>query len=200
MDSNSDDSAEARENPDETVWPPPPTGPRFVAVRLPAQSFFFLPIPEVMNGFRVPKWAKSAGNCLLLTFVISWVNLDSPIFVDFLLGGLLILDSLLILSFLAGAGMVLYARMTSAVTRQGYSPTKADDKYFTPNVWLVIVPHLIFFAWASFFLFSSYRHLVTRIALVFWVCLVVAGLGVAVVNGVKYWLLRRQERGRQPGV
>ena len=199
MNLNSNDSAATRKNPDDTVWPPPPTGPRAVAVRLPGQSFFFLPLPKVMNRFRVPKWAKSSGNCLLLALATSRINLDSPIFVDFLLGGLLILDSLLVLSFLSGAGMVLYACVTSAVTRQGYSPTKADDKYFTPNVWLVIFPHLIFFAWASFSLFSSYRHLVNRIALAFWLALIAASLGVAIVSGVNDWLVSRLEGGRHPG-
>ena len=190
---DSDDSAAASETSDDTVWPPPPLGPRVVAVRLPAQSLFFLAIPEVLNGFRVPKWAKSAGNCLGLAFVASWINQDSPIFVNFFLGGLLILDVLLILSFLGGAGRVLYARVTSAVKGQEHLPTKADDKYFTPNVWLVIIPHLIFFSWGLFYLFSSYRHLVTRIALLFWVCLLIAGVCVAVVNGVKHWLLSRLE-------
>lgn len=196
MNSNSDGNAEARENPDDTVWPPPPTGPRVVAVRLPAQSVFFLPIPESLSGFRVPKWTKSAWNYLFFAVVMALMYTKSPTPAKVLIGCGVLGIGTLMLDFFVGAGIVAYARVVSAVTGKVHTPANRDGKDFMPDAWLKISPRLMFLVRGIFFLFGSYRYLINRIAFVFWLALIVAGLGVAAVNGVNYWLVSRLEGGR----
>lgn len=196
MNPNHDDSAAARENPDDTVWPPPPLGPRVVAIRPQPRFLFSLPVPESLSGFKLPKWAKSAWNNLVVAFLASWIYVKSPMLIKILLGCFIIGDGILILVFFLSAGTVGYIRVAFAVTGQAMPPPEKGQKGLTPTVWFEMAPHLMLFVWGLCFLFRSHLHLITWTALVFWLALIVAGVGVAVVNGVKHWLLsRRQSTG-----
>jgi len=199
MNADSDDSAAAGTPPDEIVWPPPPTGPRVVAIRLPAQSLFLLRIPESLSGFQLPKWAKSGGNYLFAAFVMALIYTKSPTLAKVLIGCGVLGIGTLMLDFFVGAGIVAYAYMVSAVTRIVHTPANRDAEDFMPNAWLKMSPRLMFFIWGLSVLFSSHRPFITWTALVFWLALIIAGVGMAGVNGVKYWLLSRQESGRHPG-
>ena len=192
MNPNSDDSTVSAEIPDDTVWPPPPTGPRVVAHPRP-RLLFVLSVPEVLAEFRLPSWAKSAWNYLFAVFVISWLHTKSPTLAKVVLGFLVLGIGMLFLDFFLGAGIILYARAASAVTGKVHTPANRDSKDFTPGAWLKISPRLMFFVWGLSVLLSSQRPIITWIALIFWVCLLVVGIGIAVVNRVQQWLLNRQQ-------
>lgn len=200
MDSNSDDSAAAMEKPDDSVWPPPP------------------------SGFEMPRWASTAWHCLLTAVVLTWCGLHSPPLVQFLLkvqvGLLLYVLSWPFFGLLFTLGLEVYFIAASAVIGPNYSrwhTTGLADElagemrlfantypYPSPMpvaavmriVGLRAACRLMFFVWGLSFLLGSHRPLITRIAFVLWIGLLAAGVGVLVVNNVKQWLLRRrQSRG-----
>ncbi len=187
MVSNSDDSAAAGEPLDDTVWPPTLTGPRVVARPHP-RLLFVLSAPEVLAEFRLPPWAKSAWNYFVAVFMITWLHTKSPTLANVLLGCLVLGIGMLLLDFFLGAGIILYARVASAVTGRVHTPASRESKDYRPEVWLRIAPRLMFFAWGLSVLWNSHRPFITWSALVFWVCLFLAGLGVAIVNRAKHWL------------
>ncbi len=154
---------------------------------------FVLSVPEVLAEFRLPSWAKSAWNYLFAVFVISWLHTKSPMLAKVVLGFLVLGIGISLVGFLREAGTLLYARAASAVTGKVHTPANRDSKDFTPGAWLKISPRLMFFVWGLSVLLSSQRPIITWIALIFWVCLLVVGIGIAVVNRVQQWLLNRQQ-------
>ena len=193
MDSDSDDSTAARENPDETVWPPPP------------------------SGSELPIWALTAWHCLLTAVVITGCGFYSPpliqVLLKVLLGLILYVLSWPFFGLLFALVLEVYFVAASAVIGPSYlrwhTTSLAEElagemrlfagTYSSPMpavlriVGLRAAGRLMFFVWGFSFLFSSHRPLINRIALVFWVVLAVAGVGVAVVERMKQWLLSRHE-------
>lgn len=178
--------------------------------------------PSQPSGFELPIWALSAWHCLLTAIVLAWCGFHSPpliqVLLQVLVGLILYVVSWPFFGLLFTLGLEVYFIAASAVVGPNYSRWHttglADDLagemrlfadvHESPMpvaaaamiVGLKAACRLIFFAWGFSFLFSSHRPLITRIALVFWLALIVAGLGVATVNGVKHWLLsRRQSTG-----
>ncbi len=174
----------------DAVWPPPPTCPP-VEAAAPRRSLLLihLPFPQMPPGFGLPKWASSASFNVVVAFGAVLLKLHAPLFGKILIGLFVCGYSFMFLSLPTWA---FFAFLSSIRRSLGQTPIEPATSWgyvlSALDGWMGMVPSFMFLVWGLSYLDIYHIRFINLVALAVWAAWFVMGCGVAVVNGVRYWL------------